>query len=567
MLSHFKSSLNLLLILLIGGALVACDDNSTGPNMEPEPDFDLRQVSYDLSAVSNSGAVPSGVAATATFQELSNNETLVTLTLDAGSTNSGLEHTAHIHENNAEEGGDIAYFLGPVDGLDGAPGTSTFVVEESFDVLLAFDGYINIHESNAALGVILGQGDIGANAEADITESDLSVLPDQRITQYTLNAIPNEGAVAQGSETIATFRELNSSQTLVKLEMVNGSTETELSHVAHIHNNNVASGGSIAYFLGPIDGLPAAPGVSYALVDESFDFLTDFDGYINLHESNTELDTILAQGNIGANEGLTTLRQASFPLSATSNSGAIPAGVSGTATYWELNEEQTVVTLTLDGGATGADVSHTAHIHFNSVADGGDIAYFLTPIDGSDPDASSARIIDESFDTLIEFDSHINIHESVENISTLVAQGDAGANAEVETQPGLDPVENARSISYTLDAVSNDGLLPDGFSATATFTEIMSDLTIVSLDLDASEATGAGISHTAHIHENSVSEGGGINWYLGAIDGMDPDSKSSYLINESFDTLSEFDGYINIHESLSNLDILLSQGNIGTNAD
>lgn len=549
---------------IFAGAMISCGDSSPVSPID-ESQFEFRQSTYSLNAVSNEGEVSNGVAATATFQELNDEQTLVTLELDNGSTETGLTHTAHIHENDAETGGDIAFFLGPIDGIAGSPGKSEYVVNASFDALSNYDGYINIHESNANLGTILSQGNIGANADNEVTESNLTPIESPRSTSYTLGSNENDGLISDGAEAVATFQELTTTQTLVKLELANGSTGTELSHSAHIHFNNAVEGGDIAYFLGPIDGLPGSAGTSYAVLDESFDFLTDFDGYINIHQSNSNLGIIVSQGNIGANEGLTKLRSASFNLNANPNSGSVSAGVNATATFWELNNEETIVTLSLDE-STGASVVHTSHIHFNSAEEGGDIAYFLTPIDGTDPDASSARIVNESFDTLIEFDGYINIHESVENIGTIVSQGNIGANTDVQIELGLDAVENSQNIEYNLNAVSNNGeFFANGVNATATFLELTSDLTLVTLDLNTNGATGTSKSHPAHIHENSVEEGGGIVWYLGAIDAMDPDSKSSMLINESFDTLTSFDGYINIHESLTSLDVILSQGNIGSN--
>lgn len=563
----FLTSFSALLLALF---MLSCtDDGPTSAIYEPAtpalPEFDIRQVTYSLDAISNDGEVPNGVNATAIFQELSDNQTLVTLELNDGSTESGLTHTAHIHNNDAETGGGIAFFLGPIDGLKGSPGNSVYVLDASFDDLLEFNGYINIHENNSNLGTILSQGNIGANADVEIEESDLTPIENPQTKEYSLNAKQNDGLLSDGAEALAIFQELTATKTLVKLELVNGTTETELSHTAHIHVNNVVLGGGIAYFLGPIDGLEGSSGTSYAIVDESFDFLTDFDGYINIHESNSNLGTIVSQGNIGANENLTTLRSASFELSANSNSGAVSAGVGGTATFWELNDKKTIVTLKLTE-STGASVVHTSHIHFNSAEVGGGIAYFLTPIDGTDPDASSARVINESFDKLIEFDGHINIHESVENIGTIVSQGNIGPNADVQIELGLNAVDNPQYIVYDLHSVSNSGeFFPDGVSAKAKFLEVTRDLTLVTLDLETDGATGTSQSHPAHIHNNSVEVGGGIAWYLGAIDAMDPESKSSMLISESFDDLSSFNGHINIHERLTALNVLLSQGNIDPN--
>ena len=295
------------LVLLLGALLLfsACDSDSqvidpgNGDN-SGDPNFDFRQVTYDLSATANDGQLADGVDATATFQELSGSETLVTLELSEGATGTALGHTAHIHENDVEAGGGIAIFLGPIDGLGGALGTSRFVVESSFDDLVSFDGYINVHESNAALGNILAQGNIGANAEdAEIVMSDLTPLSDGDTIEYDLPVVGDNGFITEGAQ--ATFTELTDTQTIVKLELTEGATSTQISHTAHIHANDVATGGDIVFFLGPIDGLDAAPGVSYALLEESYDTLVEFDGYINIHESNASLANILAQGNIGSN--------------------------------------------------------------------------------------------------------------------------------------------------------------------------------------------------------------------------------------------------------------------------
>ena len=257
----------------------------------------------------------------------------------------------------------------------------------------------------------------------------------------------------------------------------------------------------------------------------------------------------------------------SYDLAAQPNNGAISDGVNGTATFWRYGDTQTIVTLELTDGATGASVSHPAHIHNNSAEDGGDIAFYLTPIDGSDEGASSARVIDVPFDELVNFDGYINIHESVAELGNVVSQGNIGANAFGTAREGLDFIESPRTTDYELAANANDGsVAPDGIPATATFLELTSDLTLVTLDMDTDGETGANVSHPAHIHNNTASESGDIAFYLGPIDGTDPASRSSKIVPESYDTLTDFNGYINIHESLANLSAVVSQGNIGINA-
>ncbi|PEN09278.1 hypothetical protein CRI93_00685 [Longimonas halophila] len=257
----------------------------------------------------------------------------------------------------------------------------------------------------------------------------------------------------------------------------------------------------------------------------------------------------------------------SYDLAAQSNSGAIPDGVNGTATFWRYGDTQTIVTLELTDGATGASVSHPAHIHNGSAEEGGSIEYYLTPLDGSGGGGTSARVIDVPFEELTDFNGYINIHESVANLGTVVSQGNIGANASGTVQEGLEFIESPRSTDYDLAANANDGdVAPNGVPATATFLELTSDLTLVTLDMNIDGATGASVSHPAHIHNGNAAEGGGIEYYLGPIDGSDADSRSSKIVSEPYDTLTGFDGYINIHESVANLGTVVSQGNIGANA-
>lgn len=302
-----RSPFSTLLLLLLGSALLfttACDSDSDpvgdDPGDDPDPGPEVRQVTYDLPNVEGNDITDSD--ATATFQEFGD-QTLVTLELEDGATNTDLSHVAHIHENDVETSGDIAYFLGPLDGLAAEPGTSEFVVDESFDALIEFDGYINIHESNAEFDNILAQGNIGSNEpDADVVESDLIPLEEPRTTEYDLGAVDNDGALPDGDAATATFTEVTETQTLVTLELEGGATDTDVSHPAHIHDGALADQpGDIEIFLGPIDGHGAAPGVSYALVDEAYDDLVEFDGYINIHESNAAPGNIVSQGNIGAN--------------------------------------------------------------------------------------------------------------------------------------------------------------------------------------------------------------------------------------------------------------------------
>lgn len=259
-------------------------------------------------------------------------------------------------------------------------------------------------------------------------------------------------------------------------------------------------------------------------------------------------------------------QQLSFDLTAQSNDGAIPDGVGGTVTFWAAGSS-TLVTLELDDGATGADVAQPAHIHSNSASEGGDIAVYLSPIDGSGGEGTSARIIDRPIGAFTDFNGHVNVHESVANLGTVVAQGDIGANAEGDTGEGLSFVDDQRQTTYSLAANPNDGsIAPNGLPSTVRFLELTSERTLVTLLLDIDGATGATVSHPAHIHNNSASEGGSIEYYLSPIDGSDRRAQSSKIVDAPYDTLVGFDGHVNVHESVANLGNVVSQGNVGANA-
>jgi hypothetical protein len=119
-------------------------------------------VVYALNAVDGSGVNVSG---TATFAEREDGTALVTIVVRG--TPAGGDHPAHIHYNSAEEGGAIAISLTNVDGDTGISKTSVMALDNNIEItyeeLIAFDGYINVHLSPENLGTIVSQGDIGAN--------------------------------------------------------------------------------------------------------------------------------------------------------------------------------------------------------------------------------------------------------------------------------------------------------------------------------------------------------------------------------------------------------------------
>ncbi len=229
-----------------------------------------------------------GISGTATLAQRKNGNSLLTLDIE-GTPPDGL-HPAHIHANTAAEGGDIVISLASVDGATGMSMKTIRSFDDgtpvTYEELLDFDGYINVHLSANALGTIVAQGDVGQNA----LNGDSVV--------YDLNAISNSGVSGT-----ATFYARNNGFTLVEI-MVEGTPALGV-HPAHIHFNSAAETGAIAIDLMNVDG---TTGISRTNVDAqnnnktiTYEDLLVFDGYINVHLSPIDLATVVSQGNIGSN--------------------------------------------------------------------------------------------------------------------------------------------------------------------------------------------------------------------------------------------------------------------------
>ncbi|WP_251965348.1 fasciclin domain-containing protein [Salinibacter ruber] len=270
-------------------------------------------------------------------------------------------------------------------------------------------------------------------------------------------------------------------------------------------------------------------------------------------------------------------RRVSYDLAAQSNSGVISSGVEGTVTFWEYNDSQTLVTLSLDNGPTGESVSHPAHIHNGNASEGGGgIEIYLSPLDGTNTendanDGTSARLVNRSFDNLAGFNGYVNIHESVDN-PVVVAQGNIGANATGTLGAGLSLVDNPTMNTKELTAQPNEGAFSNGVPGQLRLRELTADQTLVTVRLDPDDDNNfeegptqgslqeATVSHPAHIHGS----GGAIQDYLSPVDGSDPRARSSQIVPNS--VLNSDGIYVNVHESAAKLVNIVSQGDVGSSS-
>lgn len=347
-----------------------------------------------------------------------------------------------------------------------------------------------------------------------------------------------------------TFAKRADNKTVITIKL-NGTASGD-SHPAHIHANTAAESGGIILDLTAVAG---AGGESVTVVDKlndgtaiTYEELIEIDGYVNVHKSASELTTLIAQGDVGQNA--LTGDTKSYTLGSVSD----PA-ISGTATFAKRKNNETLVTIQLTGTTSGG--SHPAHIHANSAAQSGGIVIDLANVDGATGkgvtnvaklNAGTAITYDE----LLNYSGYINVHLSSTSLTTLVAQGDIGANELTGTKK-----------VYTLNAVGNSGI-----SGTATFAERKSGFALVTIQLTGTTANG---SHPSHIHGNNAATGGPIVKDLTTVNGATGKSATHIAaLNDNtaitYAQLLTYNGYINVHQSSTDLATLVAQGNIGSNA-
>ncbi|MGY5849695.1 hypothetical protein [Salegentibacter sp. F14] len=505
------------------------DDDAVDPDGD---EFQGETKSFELYAVSD----PS-ISGTATFMENEDQSTTVEIELEG--TPDGGTHPAHIHFNTAAEGGDIAVSFEPVEGSTGMSTTTFSTLDDgtsiTYEEAINFDGYINVHLSTEDLGTLVAQGDIGEN---ELTGES---------SNYTLEQRAVEGISGQ-----LKFEERVNGEALATI-MLDGTPE-EGQHPAHIHMGSFAEApGDIAFTFNPVNGATGMSKTNVAVLDDGTEFkyndVIGYDGYVNVHLSADDLGTIVAQNDIGSNA--LTGESKSYQL----DERAI-AGISGTITFEERMSGAALATISLDG--TPEDGMHPAHIHMGSFAEGpGDIAFTFNPVKG-DSGKSLTQVeklndgTEFGFEQVLNYDAYVNVHLSADDLATLVAQGDIGENE-----------LTGESKTYELGEKDVNGI-----SGSVTFEERKSGEALARIELDG---TPNGGMHPAHIHMGTAAEGpGDIAFTFNPVNG---DSGMSLTHVASLDDDTEFgyeevlsyDGYINVHLSAEQLEVLVAQGDIGEN--
>jgi hypothetical protein len=223
-----------------------------------------------------------------------------------------------------------------------------------------------------------------------------------------------------------TFTKKSATVTTITVK-VNGASAKN--HPTHIHANSIAEGGPIVLSLNDVDASGNSVTDVTKLDDNTaitYEQLINYDGYINVHESATELGIIVAQADIGSNELTATSK--SYNLSAVNASG-----VNGAALFQKRKDNSTMVTLTMTGLIAGTQ--YPANIHLGSVQTigGGPVRRALNPVDGtSGKSITNISALDDntviSYDNWLLYDGYIAVRSAIVN-PVVISQGNIGSNS------------------------------------------------------------------------------------------------------------------------------------------
>lgn len=253
------------------------------------------------------------------------------------------------------------------------------------------------------------------------TGPDSSDLTGESVS-YELTSL--DGSSVEGT---VTFEERIDGYTLATVKLSNLEEESE--YPVNIYENTALAGGDLLLSLNPVN---EADGESETIihVDEdgntlTYEDLLEINAHINVHPDEDDLDTILAQIDIGDNE--LTGESLSLDLEEFNSSG-----IYGTAEFFERKSGEILAVIELEG--TDASRDHPVHL-YEKVGDEDDLLLLeLNPVDGESGISMTniAELKDETsfnYEDLTELDGLTQVYLS-ENDMDVIANGDFNQESE-----------------------------------------------------------------------------------------------------------------------------------------
>ncbi|TYB72638.1 hypothetical protein ES677_01705 [Bizionia gelidisalsuginis] len=255
---------------------VACGNDDDAPIPE-DIVTQLASTTYDLGAASD-------LAIQGFITVIKNSNNTTTLYIELSGDLNAADHPAQLRLNTAAETGAVALELEAINNETGISSTTTSAY--TYEDLIDFDGYVNVQFSNFESDGLLVQGDIGQN---DLTT-----------TSITYDLLEKDVLGASGN---ITFTKRLNGEALAVISL-NGTPSGGI-HPAHIHSNDAATTGPIIFTFNTVNGTTGISKTNVSALNDGAPFLYDdvltVNGYINVHLSDSQLNVIVVQGNIGAN--------------------------------------------------------------------------------------------------------------------------------------------------------------------------------------------------------------------------------------------------------------------------
>ncbi|WP_452223433.1 CHRD domain-containing protein [Lacinutrix chionoecetis] len=239
---------------------------------------------------------------------------------------------------------------------------------------------------------------------------------------YTLTTVNNSGISG-------TVRFIENSNFTRSIELNVSGTSAGDFHSAFLYLDNAANDGEdIALTLDAVNGETGTSTTVFTTLDDgtpiSYADLINFDGYVEVKSNDTNLNTPVANADIGQNELTTT--QVTYTLEERDLTNAF-----GTITFKERLNGEALAVFNLEG--TPASGMLPAHIHAGSVdsAPGAIILTFKT-VNGTTGSSHTniSELMDGTpfvYDDVLTVDGYVNVHFE-NDLSLLIAQGNIGIN-------------------------------------------------------------------------------------------------------------------------------------------
>ncbi len=248
-------------------------------------------------------------------------------------------------------------------------------------------------------------------------KDDVTPTPNPLTKSYTLKSKDVLGV--SGTVTIAE-KSSGSSESVVTVSLTGAPAGT---HPAHIHMNSAIETGAVMYGLTSIEG----SGSSSTTLSVSYNTLTNYDGYVNVHLDAATLGTIIAQTDIGGNE--ITSSSHNYVLDQDSTSG-----VSGIAKFEKRKNGNSLVTIDLSSGGALPAGMYPAHINLGSVTTIGvpELKKTLNAVDGATRmSMTNVRTLNDgtaiTYDNWLAYDGFVTIHNATDS-TDVIAKGNIGAH-------------------------------------------------------------------------------------------------------------------------------------------